>query len=86
MEFESRLGKDVTPAEFEKIEYVYTFHPSISETEGKDQIVALFKIGGMRIIEDMTPTADEADQLEERIRYHTTQLSEYKAKLEKLRK
>ena len=37
-EFEQRLGWAVSENEYRNIETVYAFHPSISETAGKDQI------------------------------------------------
>lgn len=63
-EFESRIDGTVTTEEYSLIEYVYTFHPSISNTEGKDQIAGIYKIGGMRLIKDMIPTAQKAEQLD----------------------
>ena len=66
-EFESRLGKEVSLDEYSKIELVYTFHPSIGETEGKDQMAMLVRTFGMRIIEDMLPTANKASEYENKI-------------------
>lgn len=67
-EFEQRLGKTVSERDYAKIEEVYTTHPSISETEGKDQIAYLYKTFGMRIIEDVIPTARKAREIEDEIR------------------
>lgn len=72
-EFVTRLPKDVkkpTNEEYDKIEYVYAWHPSISETgcEGKDQIAALYSTYGMRIILDMLPTAKKCEGLREELR------------------
>lgn len=66
-EFEQRLGWAVSENEYRNIETVYAFHPSISETSGKDQITYLYKTFGMRIIEDMLPTAKQAKVLGEQI-------------------
>lgn len=49
-EFEERLGKTVNDRDYVRIEEVYTYHPSISETEGKNQIAYLYKTFGMRDI------------------------------------
>ena len=67
-EFEQRLGWAVSENEYRKIETVYTFHPSISETAGKDQITYLYKTFGMRIIEDKSdrgyaPDRDERERI-----------------------
>lgn len=82
-EFEQRLGWAVSENEYRKIETVYTFHPSISETSGKDQITYLYKTFGMRIIEDMLPTATNASELQDKIRNAKIRLdllmNEYKA-------
>ena len=63
-EFEKLAGQEVTPKQFEAINTVYTFHPSISETTGKQQIAALFITHGYRIIVDMLTTAEKAETLE----------------------
>lgn len=73
-EFEERLGKTVNGRDYAKIEEVYTMHPSISETEGKDQIVYLYETFGMRIIEDMLPTARKAREIEDGMRSARMQL------------
>lgn len=58
-EFENRVEKrkgfamSVTEADWKIIEKVYTFHPSISETKGKEQIADLYTEYGMGIIRDM---------------------------------
>lgn len=59
-EFEEKLGSQVTEEKYKDIEFVYTFHPSISNTEGKTQIAQLYKLGGIRLIRDMIPTARKA--------------------------
>ena len=49
------------------IEFVYCYHPSIPAVEGKKQIAAIYKIGGMRLINDMVPTATRIKQFDEAI-------------------
>lgn len=83
-EFEERLGKPVTEKEYKDIEFVYTFHPSVSNTEGKTQIAELYKIGGMRLIRDMIPTAKKAQILEEKIITANTDLMKLKHQFEML--
>lgn len=84
-EFEERLGRSVTASDYEKIEQVYIFHPSISEVEGKDEIVALFKIGGIRLIKDMLPTAMRAKELEIEIGKKKGELEQLKNLYEELK-
>ena len=47
-----------TEQEYKVIEHVYTFHPSISETEGKKQVAYLYENFGMSIFRDMEARAD----------------------------
>jgi len=63
-EFEKLIGKMVSNEEYSTIEYVYTWHPAISETEGKDQIVRLYTDYGMTVIEDMVERAGKMEKLE----------------------
>lgn len=46
-EFENLIGKEVSDKDYEVIDRVYTFHPAISETEGKKQIADIYNAGGM---------------------------------------
>lgn len=83
-EFEEKLGNQVTEKEYKDIEFVYTFHPSVSNTEGKKQIAELYKIGGIRLIRDMIPTAKKAQILEEKIITANTDLMKLKRQFEML--
>ena len=62
-EFTGLLGSDVADAVYADIEKVYTYHPSISEVDGKRQIVALFREFGYRIVRDMLATAQKAEDM-----------------------
>ena len=65
-EFLSRLPEGVrkpTDKEFEAIQFVYDFHPSISSINGKEEIALLYKNFGMRIIYDMHATAEQAKRI-----------------------
>lgn len=83
-EFEEKLGKSVTESEYKDIEFVYTFHPSISNTEGKTQIAKLYELGGNRLIKDMIPTARKAQLLDGKIMTANANLMELKRQLEML--
>ena len=56
-EFEERIGTEVSNCDYAIIETVYTWHPSISEVDGKEQITALYKTGGMALIKSMVEAA-----------------------------
>lgn len=53
--------------DYADIEYVYTYHPAISEVGGKQQIVIIFQEGGMSVIKDMKCRAEKAEALERKI-------------------
>ena len=83
-EFEEKLGKPVTESEYKDIEFVYTFHPSVSNTGGKTQIAELYKIGGIRLIRDMIPTARKAQELDNKIMAANANLMRLKRQSEML--
>ncbi len=83
-EFQRELGATVSNKDYPAIEYVYTFHPSISNTEGKKQIANLYRLGGMRLIKDMLPTAKRAEELESKIRKTNANLAQLKKQYEDL--
>lgn len=58
-EFEALVGQQVSAEDYKDIEFVYIYHPSIEHVDGKEQIASLYKIGGMRIIRDMIPSAQK---------------------------
>lgn len=57
----------VTDEMYSKIEYVYTWYPTISEVIGKQQIARLYLNFGYSIIQDMYPRAVEAEKIDKRI-------------------
>lgn len=64
-EFLKETGmEDISGSHFEEINYVYAFHPSISETEGKKQIAQIYLSGGMAAIRDMAKRATLQERLE----------------------
>ena len=67
-EFISRLPEGTrhpTDKEFETINFVYNYHPSIHPANGKSQIAMLYSTFGMRIICDMYDTAKRAQELDD---------------------
>ncbi|MBP2071181.1 hypothetical protein [Thermoanaerobacterium butyriciformans] len=84
-EFKRLSKRDFTDAEYEAIETVYTFHPAISETEGKQQIASLYDTFGFRIIADMLPTAIKAKEYEEQIAQKKRELGKLQEEYRKLK-
>ncbi len=64
-EFETKVGREVSPEDYQKIELVYMFHPLISET---CEITEIYKHGGIGLIEDMEHTASRARFLKSEIK------------------
>jgi len=84
-EFKALTKREFTDAEYAMIETVYTYHPSISETEGKKQIASLYDTYGIRIIADMLPTATRAKEYEERIAQKRHELEELQEEFKKFK-
>lgn len=84
-EFNERANREVTNHEYEEIEFVYTWHPSISNTGGKREIAYLFNTFGMRIIRDMMPTAKKARELDSEIIATRDRLEELQRSYEELK-
>lgn len=63
-EFEKLIGKTVSDCDYSIIEKVYTWHPTIDEAKGKDQIAALYETGGMPLIKSMLEAANIMMNLE----------------------
>ena len=59
--------RQFTDADYALIEYVYTYHPTISNVGGKKQIAVIFQEGGMSVIKDMKRRAQGAERLERKI-------------------
>ena len=63
-EFQKRIGAEISQKDYSIVEHVYTWHPSISEVEGKEQIAELYKSFGMPIIKNMMEAANYAETLD----------------------
>ena len=78
--------KEVPDREYSIIEKVYTFHPAISETEGKRQIAELYVNFGMVLIMDMLPRAEVMAKKEEELREARAALSRIQEEIEEIRR
>lgn len=56
-EFMELCGKGwtVSDEEYKLIEFVYTWSPIVPDVDGKEEIVRLFQMGGMKLIEQLVP-------------------------------
>lgn len=67
-----------TDEAYKAIEFVYMYHPSISDTNGKIQIVNIFVYGGLPVIYDMLPRAKKAQVVELAIHSANSRLADLK--------
>ena len=63
-EFEAMTGKSVTDEEYKVIETVYTWHPAINDTTGKDQMKTLYTQFGFGVIRGVLPVAEKMEKLD----------------------
>ena len=63
-EFEERIGQSITWEDYQIVDTVYSWYPV---DMSKDQMAEIWKIGGMRLIKDLYPTAARMMELQERI-------------------
>ncbi len=73
-----------TQEQWDIIETVYNYHPSISETNGKSQIAYLYVGFGFRVIKDMYPTANKAKEIITKMQIMKAKLEFLKDKLQEL--
>ena len=84
-EFNSRASLPVSAEQYQTIEYVYQYHPVIDTVKGKDQIAQLWEIGGVRLMLDMLPTAQQAADLESAIADTRRSLADLEDQLHELK-
>lgn len=82
---EGKIPPEPTDEQYKLIEYVYTFHPSISETDGKKQIAMLYVNFGMSIIQDMKPRAELMEKKEAQLRAARMALEEVQREIAEIR-
>lgn len=77
--------RQFSDADYAVIEYVYTYHPVISNVGGKKQIAVIFQEGGMSVINDMKYRAKKAEEFECRIASARIELDKYIKAYEELK-
>lgn len=76
----------VSDTDYALVERVYTFHPAISETEGKRQIAELYVNYGMVLIMDMLPRAEVMAKKERELREARAALNRIREEIEEIKK
>ncbi|WP_343250608.1 hypothetical protein [Diplocloster hominis] len=94
-EFEGEVAKillpgetapSITNKEFEAIEKVYQYHPSISDVDGKEQIASFYANYGMAIIMDMLPRAELMEVKEKQLMAAREALRKVEEEIKSIRK
>lgn len=78
--------EEITEAEYKIVEYVYTWSPLISETEGKQQVALLYNTFGIAIFKDMTERAEKAEKIENEMRKARMEYERLRNEYEELRR
>lgn len=73
-EFEEMLGEKVSASDYAIIDFVYTWHPTISNTRGKQQIVSLYKSGGIDLMKNLLSVAAMQAVAEENMTFETAKV------------
>ena len=76
----------VSDTDYALVERVYTFHPAISETEGKRQIAELYVNFGMVLIMDMLPRAEVMATKERELREARAALNRIQEEIEEIKR
>lgn len=84
-EFEKLAGCKVSGEDYETIEYVYTWYPTVSETEGKKQVATIYSMLGMAPFRDMLTRARLAEDAETRLRTAKRRVQEIEQEIRDLR-
>lgn len=84
-EFEKLIHAEIGDKDYRTIEYVYTWYPTISETNGKEQIADLYVNFGMPIILDMVERAGKMEKLEGELNTACNQVTIIRNRIKMLR-
>lgn len=83
-EFEELCNCTISAGAYSVIETVYNFHPSISNTDGKQQVKMLFDNFGIAIFYDMLARATKCRDIEQRINDYNAKIYELKKEYKEL--
>lgn len=78
-ELEAMIGHSVTVEQYDLVNHVYMYHPA---SILKEHISVLWKMGGLKIFEDLTPIADKMKELKKQELFIKTQLREIEQKID----
>lgn len=76
----------ISDNDYESVELVYTWHPAISEVNGKEQIAKLYVDFGMSVISDMVSRSRIMREKKTEFRRLQSSLNELRGDIEDLKK
>ena len=82
---EESLTCTISDEDYKIIEEVYTWHPAISNTEGKQEIAALYYIAGMGLITNMYPEAHVVKEAQQQIQSLRNRLKAEEERIENIK-
>lgn len=82
-EFEEYLGTQVSDEEYKVIEHVYTWHPAISNVNGKKQISDIYRAGGILAIKSMDDWACIMEELDRKYQETLKPVHQMKERIER---
>ena len=77
-ELEAMIGRTVTVDQYDLVNRVYMYHPA---NLLKEHISVLWKMGGLKIFEDLAPVSDKMKELKKQELFIKTQLREIEQKI-----
>lgn len=83
-EFEQRIGSTISDKDYDLIELVYTWHPAISNADGKNQMASLYMNYGMTVIKDMVARSIAVCDLDKRLREAESKVAAIQEEIEGL--
>ena len=85
-EFETLTEQSISPEDYKIVEFVYMYHPNVSNITGKKYIAEIYKVGGIELIKDMRHNASINFDYEKKVERIQRQIRELNQEIEQLRK
>lgn len=76
----------ISDNDYRSVEFVYTWHPAISEVNGKEQIAKIYVDFGMSVISDMVSRSHIMREKETELMRLQSSINELKGDIEDLKK
>ena len=84
-EFETLTEQTISPEDYKIVEFVYMYHPNVSDVGGKQFIAEVYKVGGIELIKDMRNAAQINYEFEEAVAELQSRIRGLNNRIERLR-